>query len=122
MPTRRFTASPRVKGCRTTRVTRSNFLPALPVLFADALECAKELDDYFSSTGKLKGPLHGIPMSVKDNCANFFSFNAPNRSELGHELDDVKGYDTSNGSSRRCNHPRARDSDVRHLTRNNVPF
>lgn len=39
------------------------------VLFEDALERAKELDEYFATTGKLKGPLHGIPMSLKDSCA-----------------------------------------------------
>ncbi|WP_428385921.1 amidase [Nevskia ramosa] len=36
--------------------------PALP----DALEAAAELDRQFAATGKLVGPLHGIPISVKD--------------------------------------------------------
>jgi hypothetical protein len=36
--------------------------PAMP----DALEVAKTLDAEFAKTGKLKGPLHGIPFAVKD--------------------------------------------------------
>jgi amidase len=31
-----------------------------------ALEAAKELDDQLAKTGKLSGPLHGIPIAVKD--------------------------------------------------------
>lgn len=36
--------------------------PKLP----DALEAAEELDRQFARTGKLVGPLHGIPISIKD--------------------------------------------------------
>jgi amidase len=36
--------------------------PAMP----DALETAAELDKHFAKTGKLKGPLHGIPIAIKD--------------------------------------------------------
>jgi Asp-tRNA(Asn)/Glu-tRNA(Gln) amidotransferase A subunit family amidase len=32
----------------------------------DALEVAKELDRYFATSGKLVGPLHGIPIAIKD--------------------------------------------------------
>jgi hypothetical protein len=39
-----------------------------------------------------------------------------NGSQLDHGLDDVKGYDTTNGSTRRCNEPSTRDSDVRRFT------
>ncbi|KAH7474973.1 putative amidase [Fusarium oxysporum f. sp. matthiolae] len=34
---------------------------------ADALEAAAELDAYFKATGKIKGPLHGIPISTKEH-------------------------------------------------------
>ncbi|GKZ30978.1 hypothetical protein AbraIFM66950_010803 [Aspergillus brasiliensis] len=34
--------------------------------FDIALARAKELDDYFQSTGKVRGPLHGLPISLKD--------------------------------------------------------
>jgi len=63
-------------SCRVTRVTRADF-ESITVLFADALEHAKELDDYFASTGKLKGPLHGIPMSLKDSSAQYPVLNIP---------------------------------------------
>jgi amidase len=31
-----------------------------------ALARAKELDDYLAKTGKVTGPLHGLPVSLKD--------------------------------------------------------
>ncbi|PYI01463.1 amidase [Aspergillus sclerotiicarbonarius CBS 121057] len=37
--------------------------------FDCAFERAKELDDYFQATGKVRGPLHGLPISLKD-CYN----------------------------------------------------
>ncbi|KAL5360321.1 amidase signature domain-containing protein [Aspergillus floccosus] len=36
------------------------------VVFDDALAQARELDRVFKETGQLKGPLHGIPITVKD--------------------------------------------------------
>ncbi|KAL1981638.1 hypothetical protein VTN96DRAFT_2352 [Rasamsonia emersonii] len=36
-------------------------------LFASALERAKKLDDHFRRTGKPIGPLHGLPVTVKDS-------------------------------------------------------
>lgn len=37
------------------------------VFFDEGLKMAQELDDYYETTGKLKGPLHGLPISLKDN-------------------------------------------------------
>lgn len=48
------------------------------ILFVEALERAKQLDEHLARTGKVVGPLHGIPISIKD------AF-------------DIKGYDTSIG-------------------------
>ncbi|KAI5306008.1 hypothetical protein KEM56_002558 [Ascosphaera pollenicola] len=48
------------------------------VMFEDGLKRAQELDDYYASTGKTSGPLHGLPISIKD-C---FSF-APYPSSIG---------------------------------------
>jgi amidase len=39
--------------------------------FADALDRARELDRHFARTGKFVGPLHGIPIAVKDNYDTF---------------------------------------------------
>ncbi|EEH20415.1 hypothetical protein PABG_02674 [Paracoccidioides brasiliensis Pb03] len=36
-------------------------------LFPEALESAKALDTHFAATGKPVGPLHGLPISLKDN-------------------------------------------------------
>ncbi|KAJ7460676.1 general amidase [Mycena latifolia] len=42
----------------------------LTEIFVDqALIRAKELDEYFKSTGKTVGPLHGLPISLKDQIA-----------------------------------------------------
>src|SRR5262247_2458088 len=41
--------------------------PAMP----DALEVAKQLDAEFARTGRLKGPLHGIPFAIKDQFDTF---------------------------------------------------
>jgi amidase len=35
--------------------------------FDEAIETAKALDDHLNRTGQLKGPLHGLPISLKDN-------------------------------------------------------
>jgi Asp-tRNA(Asn)/Glu-tRNA(Gln) amidotransferase A subunit family amidase len=37
----------------------------------DAFEVAAELDKYFARTGKLKGPLHGVVMAIKDQYDTF---------------------------------------------------
>lgn len=36
------------------------------IVFEDALEQARQLDHAFKQTGQIKGPLHGIPVTVKD--------------------------------------------------------
>jgi len=38
------------------------------VFFEEAKQDARKLDDEFAATGRLKGPLHGVPISVKDQC------------------------------------------------------
>ncbi|KAI5284818.1 hypothetical protein KEM54_001050 [Ascosphaera aggregata] len=39
------------------------------VFFEEGLKRAQELDDYYASTEKTTGPLHGLPVSLKDNFA-----------------------------------------------------
>ncbi len=46
-------------------MTTSN---VLPVLFEEAREEARTLDQHFYETQQLKGPLHGVPVSFKDLC------------------------------------------------------
>lgn len=47
------------------------------IAFTEAIETARVLDEHFKSTGKVVGPLHGVPMTFKE-CFN------------------LKGYDSSN--------------------------
>lgn len=37
------------------------------VLFKDAIKQAEELDEYMKTHGKPRGPLHGLPISVKEH-------------------------------------------------------
>jgi Asp-tRNA(Asn)/Glu-tRNA(Gln) amidotransferase A subunit family amidase len=57
-------------------------------MFEDALARAKACDEYLASKGKVMGPLHGLPINVKD------SFN-------------VKGYQTIMGFVSFVSHPPA---------------
>ncbi|KAH7068539.1 acetamidase [Paraphoma chrysanthemicola] len=60
------------------------------ILFDDALKRAKELDDFFSKNGRLVGPLHGVPMTLKDQF-------------------DVAGYDSTLGYVGRAFKPATED-------------
>lgn len=57
------------------------------IFFEEAIERAKELDDYFEENGKPMGPLHGIPISLKDQV-------------------DLPGKDSSIGYCSLVNHPK----------------
>ncbi|KAK5011532.1 hypothetical protein LTR28_000372, partial [Elasticomyces elasticus] len=49
------------------RIGRLNStLNAITVVAKDAIEQAQKLDEAFKKTGKLVGPLHGIPIVIKD--------------------------------------------------------
>ncbi|KAJ7646872.1 amidase signature enzyme [Roridomyces roridus] len=62
------------------------------VLFRDARQRAKKLDLQFEQTGKVVGPLHGVPISVKDQY-------------------DIVGYDSTVGLTRRINQPAHANAD-----------
>ncbi|KAI1801954.1 amidase [Daldinia bambusicola] len=66
------------------------------IMFADAMERAKELDSIFKNTGKVVGPLHGVPMTFKE-CFHF------------------KGYDSTNGYMSRVFQPADRTSPLPEL-------
>jgi amidase len=68
------------------------------VLFEEALNEAKKLDKYFSEHGKLVGPFHGVPITLKDQ------FN-------------VKGYDSTIGYVGRSFKPAEEDAVVVKLLR-----
>ncbi|KAF2682321.1 amidase [Lentithecium fluviatile CBS 122367] len=60
------------------------------ILFDDALAKARELDRFYEEHGRLVGPLHGVPMTLKDQF-------------------DVKGYDSTLGYVGRAFKPASRD-------------
>ncbi|KAL4969353.1 amidase signature domain-containing protein [Aspergillus stella-maris] len=62
------------------------------IFFDKALERAKRLDEEFKRSGEVSGPLHGVPVSVKDRFA-------------------VEGYDTTVGWVGLANKP-AKESDA----------
>lgn len=61
------------------------------VFFEEAREEARELDAEFAKTGELKGPLHGVPISLKD-------------------MFNVKGIDSTIGYTRWGNKPAEQDA------------
>lgn len=63
------------------------------VLFDSALALAKSQDQHLASTGQLLGPLHGIPISIKDN-------------------QDIKGVDSTLGWVGLMNHPAKSDAPI----------
>ncbi|KAJ7074358.1 amidase [Mycena amicta] len=63
------------------------------VLFNDAQEQARRLDAEFASSKKLRGTLHGVPISIKDQF-------------------HIAGYDSSMGCSALLNKPASADADV----------
>ncbi|OQD76933.1 hypothetical protein PENDEC_c003G02780 [Penicillium decumbens] len=63
------------------------------ILFKEAFTTAKEMDEYLSKTGKTLGPLHGLPVSIKD-------------------LFSIKGVDTSIGWVGLTNNPAPADKSV----------
>ncbi|KAI1106568.1 amidase [Jackrogersella minutella] len=83
----RFTALEIVTAfCKRAAVGHQLCNMLTEIMFADAIERAKELDSIFKSTGKVIGPLHGIPMTFKE-CFHF------------------KGYDSTNGYMSRVFQP-----------------
>ncbi|BEJ12517.1 hypothetical protein CspHIS471_0209770 [Cutaneotrichosporon sp. HIS471] len=75
------------------------------IFFEQAITQAKKIDDAYAQTGKPAGPLHGLPVSLKDN------FN-------------VKGYDTTVGFLAWCNEAAKIDSEMVKLLNEQgaVPF
>ncbi|CAE7062050.1 unnamed protein product [Rhizoctonia solani] len=64
--------------CKATYAAQELTNCITEVMFSQALSRAQELDVHISQTGKVVGPLHGIPISIKDHIC-------------------VKGEDTSTG-------------------------
>ncbi|TXT15767.1 hypothetical protein VHUM_00270 [Vanrija humicola] len=68
------------------------------IFFTEALETAKKIDAEYAATGKALGPLHGLPVSLKDN------FN-------------IKGIDTTVGFVAWANEPQQYESEMTKIMR-----
>ncbi|KAL8650704.1 MAG: hypothetical protein Q9226_005027 [Calogaya cf. arnoldii] len=64
--------------CKTAAVAQQINNCLHEIMFDFALQTAKDLDHYYAKNGVVKGPLHGLPISLKDQF-------------------HVKGYDTTMG-------------------------
>lgn len=63
--------------CKRAAVSHQLINCLTEIAFIEALTTARALDEHYKSTGKVVGPLHGVPMTFKE-CFN------------------LKGYDSSN--------------------------
>ncbi|KAI1939307.1 Sterol 3-beta-glucosyltransferase [Ophidiomyces ophidiicola] len=52
--------------CKATVIAQNLTNCVTEVLFEEALQRARYLDDFLARTGKVTGPLHGLPISLKD--------------------------------------------------------
>lgn len=52
--------------CKRAAIAQQCLNVATEIMFDEAIQTAREHDRYITSTGLLKGPLHGLPISVKD--------------------------------------------------------
>jgi hypothetical protein len=119
---------PRVGLLRFGLVCLNRF--CAPVFFPRARERAAELDAEFSATGKLRGPLHGVPVSSASSLPDFKNSQLLRRLVLrinasilffdtipcAHlDLVDIEGVDSTIGFSQWSHKPAAQNADVRVL-------
>jgi amidase len=102
---------------RATRLT----ITLLIVLFERGRNIAKELDEEFARTKKLKGPLHGVPISFKDMC--LYSLSCVDLILILRILVDFEGVDSTIGFSQWAGQTATADADVsRHGLSSSSPF
>lgn len=65
---RRYTAVEVIKAfCHVATIAQELTNCLTEILFQEALERAAELDRYLEETGEVVGPMHGLPVSIKDH-------------------------------------------------------
>ncbi|KAF8852416.1 amidase [Acephala macrosclerotiorum] len=79
--------------CKRAAIAQQLINCLTEIYFDEALSRAKGLDEYFNREGKVIGPLHGLPISFKDQF-------------------HLKGVDTSVGYIAWCNKPATQDSTL----------
>ncbi|GAA6027578.1 hypothetical protein JCM8097_007932 [Rhodosporidiobolus ruineniae] len=75
------------------------------IMFTHALKAAQDMDKEFEHTGEIVGPLHGVPISLKDQI-------------------NVAGVDSTIGFTHQINHPAKEDATVVQILRaaGAIPF
>ncbi|KAJ5555744.1 hypothetical protein N7461_004214 [Penicillium sp. DV-2018c] len=79
--------------CKRAAIAQQTTKCLTEIFFDKAIARARKLDDYLSRTGKVVGPLHGVPVSVKDRF-------------------DVEGFDTTVGWVGLTNKPAKSNSSI----------
>lgn len=64
--------------CKSAAIAQQATNCLLELFVPEALERARELDKHYKTTGEVLGPLHGVPVSIKDHI-------------------DIKGHDSPSG-------------------------
>ncbi|GAB7361887.1 hypothetical protein MBLNU230_g1925t1 [Neophaeotheca triangularis] len=77
--------------CKRAAIAQQTTNCLTEIFFEEAITRAKELDTIYARTGKPTGPLHGLPISIKDSFM-------------------VTGYDTSIGIASLCYNPAKENS------------
>ena len=79
--------------CKRAAIAQQLIKCCTETFFDEAIETAKGLDDFLAKHGRVKGPLHGLPVSIKDGF-------------------DVKGYDSTLGWVSMIDRPAERDCNL----------
>lgn len=79
--------------CKRAALAQQLIRCCTEMFFAEAIDAAKALDEHLAREGRVKGPLHGLPVSVKDGF-------------------DVEGYDSTLGWVSMIGKPAARDCNL----------
>lgn len=53
--------------CKRSAIAQQTLNCITEIMFEDAIQHAKKLDEHFKKTGSVVGPLHGLPVSLKDS-------------------------------------------------------
>jgi amidase len=86
--------------CKRAALAQQALNYATDIFFDEAINTAREYDEYFrSNRGKVKGPLHGLPISIKDpfDVAGHFT-----TSGLVSRIDSITGRRTRSVNSGIC--------------------